>query len=99
VPHLETARGRTGRARITQPAITTTTNDHVDAINHHIQQHSLEIGELGASIRLGDGAFHVGDIITTRHNQRPLPKRYQEAQASSHGLQLDRMSWTSWRPR
>jgi hypothetical protein len=56
-----------------QCAITTTTNDHVDAINAHIQQRRLSDGQLGSDrLDAGEGAVWVGDIVTTRHNQRQL---------------------------
>ncbi|HEY3486304.1 MAG TPA: AAA family ATPase, partial [Ilumatobacteraceae bacterium] len=54
-------------------AITTTTNDHVDAINRAIQQHRLDIGQLDdTALDLGDRSFHVGDIVATRRNDRQL---------------------------
>jgi conjugative relaxase-like TrwC/TraI family protein len=54
-------------------AITTTTNDHVDAINHAVQDHRDRIGQLGNQRLHLDGAtLCVGDVITTRHNQRLL---------------------------
>ncbi|MDW3216249.1 MAG: MobF family relaxase [Ilumatobacteraceae bacterium] len=53
-------------------AVTTTTNEHVDAINQAVQAHRLETGQLGAGIHHGDGRLFVGDLIVTRHNQRLL---------------------------
>ena len=54
-------------------AITTTTNDHVDAINDAVQTHRDRIGQLGAQrIDLDDMSLCVGDVITTRRNQRLL---------------------------
>jgi conjugative relaxase-like TrwC/TraI family protein len=54
-------------------AITTTTNDHVDAINHAVQAHRLTAGQLGDErLEIGDNSFHVGDVVTTRLNQRLL---------------------------
>jgi hypothetical protein len=54
-------------------AITTTTNDHVDAINHAVQDHRDRIGQLGDQrLHLDETTFCVGDVITTRHNQRLL---------------------------
>jgi conjugative relaxase-like TrwC/TraI family protein len=54
-------------------AITTTTNDHVDAINHAVQTHRLAAGQLGDQhLEIGDTSLHVGDVITTRRNQRLL---------------------------
>jgi len=60
-------------AQGTYTAITTTTNDHVDAINHRVQQRRVEIGQLDeVTVGLVGSAFHVGDIIVTRHNDRHL---------------------------
>lgn len=55
-------------------AITTTTNDHVDAINHLIQQRRIEHGDLGPTrtAMIADGEARVGDIVATRRNQRQL---------------------------
>jgi conjugative relaxase-like TrwC/TraI family protein len=53
-------------------AVTTTTNDHVDAINRAVQAHRHAVGELGAGIHHGDRHLFVGDVIVTRHNQRFL---------------------------
>jgi conjugative relaxase-like TrwC/TraI family protein len=55
-------------------AITTTTNDHVDAINTAVHDHRRELGQLGDTVlELGDGlAVAVGDVITTRRNERFL---------------------------
>ncbi len=54
-------------------AITTTTNDHVDAINHAVQAHRVALGELDDQhLEIGDTTLHVGDVITTRRNQRLL---------------------------
>ena len=55
-------------------AITTTTNDHVDAINHLIQQRRIEHGDLGPTrtATIADGEACVGDIVATRRNQRQL---------------------------
>jgi hypothetical protein len=54
-------------------AITTTTNDHVNAINTAVQQHRLEVGQLNhARVDIGDTTLHVGDVVTTRRNQRLL---------------------------
>jgi conjugative relaxase-like TrwC/TraI family protein len=61
------------RAEGRSTAITTTTNDHVAAINHAIQHHRLEIGQLDDDVLdLGDGVLHVGDIVVTRRNDRHL---------------------------
>ena len=55
-------------------AITTSTNDHVDAINHHIQQRRINAGELDETTvaRIADGEVAVGDVVATRRNQREL---------------------------
>ena len=54
-------------------AITTTTNDHVDAINRAVQAHRLTVGQLDDQhLEIGDTTLHVGDVITTRRNQRLL---------------------------
>jgi conjugative relaxase-like TrwC/TraI family protein len=55
-------------------AITTTTNDHVDAINTAVHQHRQALGQLGDTrLELGDGfEVAVGDVITTRRNERFL---------------------------
>jgi hypothetical protein len=54
-------------------AITTTTNEHVDAINHAVQTHRRVAGQLGADrLEIGDTSLHVGDVVTTRRNQRLL---------------------------
>jgi conjugative relaxase-like TrwC/TraI family protein len=54
-------------------AITTTTNEHVDAINRAIQRHRHQIHQLAdGSLDLGGSAFHVGDIVVTRRNDRHL---------------------------
>lgn len=54
-------------------AITTTTNDHVDAINRAAQAHRLAAGQLGDQhLEIGDTSLHVGDVVTTRRNQRLL---------------------------
>jgi hypothetical protein len=54
-------------------AITTTTHDHVHAINTAIQQHRIEIGQLGDDrLDVGDTVLCVGDVVTTRRNQRLL---------------------------
>ena len=61
-----------GHARGEYIAITTTTNDHVDAINHTIQHHRHVAGQLGPCLQLDQVAFHVGEVVTTRRNQRNL---------------------------
>jgi conjugative relaxase-like TrwC/TraI family protein len=56
-------------------AITTTTNDHVDAVNEQVQQRRLELGELDPTrtIAIADAAVaHVGDVVVTRRNDRNL---------------------------
>ncbi len=61
-------------ARGEQVAVTTTTNDHVDTINQHIQLLRLRRGDLTPDwIEIVDRRHaHIGDIVTTRHNQRQL---------------------------
>ena len=55
-------------------AITTTTNDHVDAINQHVQQRRVEQGDLDPtwSAPIADGEALIGDIVATRRNDRHL---------------------------
>lgn len=54
-------------------SITTTRNEHVDAINHHIQQRRIDAGELDQNTLTPiDGWAMVGDIIATRRNDRRL---------------------------
>jgi hypothetical protein len=54
-------------------AITTTTNDHVAAINQVVQTRRLTLGQLDDQhLEIGDTTLHVGDVITTRRNQRLL---------------------------
>ena len=55
-------------------AITTATNDHVDAINHAIQERRLHTGQLDPTTvaTIADGQALVGDIVATRRNQRQL---------------------------
>lgn len=53
-------------------AVTTTTNDHVDAINQAVQTHRLESGQLGDGVWYGGQRLFIGDVIVTRHNQRFL---------------------------
>jgi conjugative relaxase-like TrwC/TraI family protein len=54
-------------------AITTTTNEHVQAINHGIQQHRRALGELAdGALDLGDNSVRVGDFVVTRRNDRQL---------------------------
>ncbi|WP_350170096.1 MobF family relaxase [Ilumatobacter fluminis] len=53
-------------------AVTTTTNDHVDAINQAVQTHRHAAGQLGDGVWYGDQRLFVGDVIVTRHNQRFL---------------------------
>jgi hypothetical protein len=62
------------RARGEYVAITTTTINHVDAINTAVHDHRRQLGQLGdTSLELGDGCeVAVGDVITTRRNERFL---------------------------
>ena len=56
-------------------AITTTTNDHVDAINQLIHQQRVERGDLDPTRTtvIADGtAVCVGDVVATRRNHRQL---------------------------
>jgi hypothetical protein len=56
-------------------AVTTTTNDHVNAINDHIQQRRLELGDIdpGPTVAIAnDAVAHVGDMVVTRRNDRNL---------------------------
>ncbi len=55
-------------------SITSTRNEHVTAINHHIQRARLMSAELdlATAIRIAGGAVMVGDIVATRHNDRRL---------------------------
>jgi AAA domain/TrwC relaxase len=55
-------------------AITTTTNEHVDAVNHAIQRERLADGQLDSdnSTIAADGTIYVGDVIVTRRNDRQL---------------------------
>jgi hypothetical protein len=55
-------------------AITTTRNEHVDAINHTIQQYRVDRGDLNPTraVPIADGAVYVGDVIAARRNQRQL---------------------------
>ncbi len=55
-------------------AITTMSNDHVTAINDHIQRTRLELGQLGDhTAEIADGRHtHIGDVVVTRRNWRSL---------------------------
>ncbi len=55
-------------------SITTTRNEHVDAINHHIQQRRIEAGDLDQNTLtpIDDDWAMVGDIVATRRNDRRL---------------------------
>jgi conjugative relaxase-like TrwC/TraI family protein len=55
-------------------SITTTRNEHVHAINHHIQQRRIEAGELDQNTLtpIADDWAMVGDIVATRRNDRRL---------------------------
>jgi conjugative relaxase-like TrwC/TraI family protein len=55
-------------------AITSTTNEHVTAINHVIQDRRLDHGQLdrNTGVRVADGWVYVGDVVTTRRNDRTL---------------------------
>ena len=55
-------------------SITSTRNEHVTAINHHIQNARLLDGDLdlATATRIAGGAVMVGDVVATRHNDRRL---------------------------
>ena len=55
-------------------SITTTRNEHVHAVNHHIQQRRIEAGELDQNTLtpVDDDWAMVGDIVPTRRNDRRL---------------------------
>ncbi len=55
-------------------SITSTRNEHVTAINQHIQNGRLMSAELdlATAIRIAGSAAMVGDIVATRHNDRRL---------------------------
>jgi len=75
--HLDTIADhwRTALRRGATTAITTTTNDHVDKINDHIQGVRIDRGELDPTrwTLIADGEYaHEGDVIATRRNDRRL---------------------------
>lgn len=55
-------------------SITSTRNEHVTAINHHIQHTRLLGDDLdpATATRIAGGAVMVGDVVATRHNDRRL---------------------------
>ena len=55
-------------------AITATTNEHVDEINHTIRQLKARHGDTDTTTiaSIADGSVAVGDIVATRRNQRQL---------------------------
>ncbi|MDW3214102.1 MAG: MobF family relaxase [Ilumatobacteraceae bacterium] len=55
-------------------SITSTRNEHVTAINNHIQNARLLTGELDTvtATRIASGSVMVGDVVATRHNDRRL---------------------------
>lgn len=55
-------------------SITTTRNEHVHAINHHIQRRRIEAGELDQDtlVQIDDEWAMVGDVVATRRNDRRL---------------------------
>jgi conjugative relaxase-like TrwC/TraI family protein len=55
-------------------SITTTRNEHVFAINHHIQQRRIEAGELDQNtlVPIDDEWAMIGDVVATRRNDRRL---------------------------
>jgi len=62
-------------------SITATRNEHVDVINHHIQQRRIEAGELDQNTLtpIDDDWAMVGDIVATRRNDRRLRTTTGEA--------------------
>ena len=66
-------------------AITTTTNDHVDAINAAVHDHRRQLGQLGdGCLELGDGCeLAVGDVITTRATNDSCEQRWGRASATA----------------
>jgi len=75
--HLDTIADhwRTAHQQGTTTAITTTTNDHVDRINAHIQGVRIDHGDLDPArwTLIADGEYaHEGDVIATRQNNRRL---------------------------
>jgi len=74
--HVDTITDAWTRCRVDGEtiSITTTRNEHVDAINHHIQQRRTEAGELDQNtlVQIDDDWAMVGDIVTTRRNDRRL---------------------------
>lgn len=74
--HLDTITDAWTRSRDEREtiSITTTRNEHVDAINHHIQQRRIEVGELDQNtlVQIADDWAMVGDIVATRRNDRRL---------------------------
>ena len=62
-------------ARHGTAAITTSTNEHVDAINAAIQTARIQVGQLDAhtaAVIGGGERVYVGDVVTTRRNDRHL---------------------------
>ncbi|MCB0968657.1 MAG: relaxase domain-containing protein, partial [Ilumatobacter sp.] len=55
-------------------SITSTRNEHVTAINHHIQNSRLLSADLdtGTATQIVGGTVMVGDVVATRHNDRRL---------------------------
>jgi conjugative relaxase-like TrwC/TraI family protein len=56
-------------------AIMATSNDHVDALNHAIQQLRLTVGQLRSDrpVEIGNGeVVYPGDVVATRRNERDL---------------------------
>jgi hypothetical protein len=62
-------------------AVTASTNDHVDAINHAVQQARLVAGHLSdRSVAIGGGEqAHVGDVVVTRRNDRTITTTDRES--------------------
>ena len=56
-------------------ALVASTNDHVDTINHAVQQARLDAGHLDSdtATRIAGGEHaHIGDVVATRRNDRRL---------------------------
>jgi conjugative relaxase-like TrwC/TraI family protein len=56
-------------------ALVASTNDHVDAVNHAVQQARLDAGDLDPDTATAIGAgehVHLGDVVATRRNDRRL---------------------------
>ncbi len=71
-------------------AITATTNEHVDLINHRVQRHRLATGDItndARTVGIDRQPIHVGDHVATRRNERHL-------RTSSGDMVRNRETWT-----